>query len=183
MSSRVYRPLATLVLVLLFAGLFVWFTKGRGGDDAPKGFALIRAHCAEMTAEAQRQVGATDSGIIRFAVKRQCATSPAAYAKEFRAFSRCVEKRLGYWKAVPALHQQRIAAENRCGNTSFPRKGDIWDDMFTGRVHTTPVGRPIPLCPPAVGQSRATDPPAGSPAIGGLEALSRETQGLLTLEH
>jgi hypothetical protein len=60
MSSRVYRPLAALLLGLLLGGLFVWLTKGRGDDDAPRGFALIHARCAERTAEAQRQVGITD---------------------------------------------------------------------------------------------------------------------------
>lgn len=111
MSTRVYRPLAALLLGLLLGGLFVWFTQGRG-DDAPRGFALIRAHCAETTAEAQREVGG-DTAIIRFAVRRQCGASPADWAKEFRAFSRCVEKRLGQLKAVPALDQPQNYGRNQ----------------------------------------------------------------------
>lgn len=33
MSSRVYRPLAALLLGLLFEGLFAWFTKGSGSQE------------------------------------------------------------------------------------------------------------------------------------------------------
>lgn len=33
MSSRVYRPLAALLLGLLFEGLFAWFTKGSGSKE------------------------------------------------------------------------------------------------------------------------------------------------------
>jgi hypothetical protein len=120
MSPRVYRPLAALALGLLLGGLIVWFTKRAWRRRPPRGFGLIRAHCAKMTAEAQRQVGATDSGIIRFAVKRQCATSPTAYAKEFGAFSRCVEKRLGYMDRRDPRHRQHsnhspLSAENTAG--------------------------------------------------------------------
>jgi len=159
MSPRVYRPLAALLMGLLFGGLFVWFTKERG-DDVPRGFALIHAHCVERSAETQRQVGATDSGTIRFAVSRQCTASPATYAREFRAFTHCVERRLGQSKAVPARDPRRISAETRCGHTTRPHgQGDLWDDMFLGAVHTTPSGRPIPLCPPLPDESRPADPP------------------------
>jgi hypothetical protein len=140
MSSRVYRPLAVLLLGLLFGGLFAWFTEGRGGDDASGGFALIYARCVKSTAEAQRKVGITDPSTIRFAVTRQCATSPAAYAREFRAFSHCVERKL---EAIEGA--SRIAAESDCSGTSRPGKGDLWDDMFWQTVRTTPSGRPILL--------------------------------------
>ena len=44
----------------------------------------------------------TDPAALRFAVARQCSTSPAAYAREFRDFSRCVERELKQLKALPA---------------------------------------------------------------------------------
>jgi hypothetical protein len=182
-SSRVYRPLAALVLILLFAGLFVWFTKGRGGDVPLRGFALIRAHCAEMTAEAQRQVGASDSGIIRFAVKRQCATSPTAYAKEFRAFSRCVEKQLGYWKGFLPSSSRELRPKIDVGIPASPARGTFGTTCSRGgctRRPTVGQSRFVPL------RSASPAPltrPHGPPAIGGLEALSGETEGLLILNH
>lgn len=143
---------------LLFGRLFAWFTKGRGGDDAPRGFALIYARCMNSTAEAQRKVGITDPSTIRFAVTRQCATSPAAYAREFRAFSRCVERKLQQLMALPARDIRlirgnanyepftlRISAESDCWGSSRPGEGDLWDDMFWQTVRTTPSGRPVPL--------------------------------------
>ena len=148
MSSRVYRPLAALLLLglLLFGGLFAWFTKGPGGDDAPRRFALIYARCVKSTAEAQRKVGTTDPSSIHFAVTRQCATSPAAYAREFRAFSRCVESKLKRLKALPARDIRLIreplhaSAESDCSGTSHPTKGDLWDDMNLADVRTTRSG-------------------------------------------
>jgi hypothetical protein len=158
MSSRVYRPLAALLLGLLFGGLVAWFTIGPGDDDAPGQFALIYARCANSTAEAQRKVGITDPSDIRFAVTRQCATSAAAYAREFRAFSRCVEWKIKQLKALPARHIRlirknanyepftlRIASESDCSGISRPGEGDLWDDMFWQTVRTTPSGRPVPL--------------------------------------
>ena len=159
MSSSVYRPLAAaLLLGLLFGGLFTWFTKGPGGDDAPRGFAPIYARCVNSTAEAQRKVGITDPSAIRFAVTRQCATSPVAYAREFRAFSRCVERKLKQLKALPARDillirenanyepfTLRTSAESDCSGTSRPGEGDLWDDMFWQTMRTTPSGRPVPL--------------------------------------
>ena len=147
-------PLAALLLgLLLFGGLFAWFTKGPGGGDAPRGFALIYARCVKSTAEAQRKVGTTDSSSIRFAVTRQCATSSAAYAREFRAYSRCVERKLKQLKALPAgdirlIRENanyepftlRISAESDCSGTSRPGEGDLWDDMFWQTVRTTPSG-------------------------------------------
>lgn len=178
MSSRVYRPLAALLLGLLLVGLFAWFTKGPGGGEAPRGFALIYARCVNSTAEAQRKVGTTDPSSIRFAVTRQCATSPAAYAREFRAFFLCVERKLQQLQALPARDIRlirenanyepsalRISAESDCSQTPRPGVGDLWDDMFGRRVRTTPSGRPVPLCirRPAVGQSRSADLPALHP--------------------
>jgi hypothetical protein len=158
MSSPVYRPVAALLLGLLLGGLFAWFTKGPDDGDAPRGFALIYARCVNSTAEAQRRVGITDRSTSRFAVRRQCATSPAAYAREFRAFSRCVERDLKELKALPARDIRRIrenanyepftlriSAESDCSGTSRPGKGDLWDDMFWQTVRTTPSGRPVPL--------------------------------------
>jgi hypothetical protein len=141
MASRVYRPLAALLLgLLLFGGLFAWFTKGPDGGDAPRGFALIYDRCVKSMAEAQRKVGNTDPSSIRFALSRQCATSPAAYAREFRAFSACVERKLRANEGT-----SRISAESDCSGTSRPGKGDLWDDMFWQTVRTTPSGRPILL--------------------------------------
>jgi len=147
-------PLAALLLgLLLFGWLFAWFTKGPGDGDAPRGFALIYARCVKSTAEAQRKVGTTDSSSIRFAVTRQCATSSAAYAREFRAFFRCVERKLKQLKALPAgdirlIRENanyepftlRISAESDCSGTSRPGEGDLWDDMFWQTVRTTPSG-------------------------------------------
>lgn len=151
MSSRIYRPLAALLLgLLLFGGLFAYFNKGPGGG-APRGFALIYARCVNRSAEAQRKVGNTDPSSIRFVASRQCATSPAAYSREFRAFSRCVESRSKQLKALPArdirfirgpLHAE---AESDCSETPHPTKGDLWDDMDLADVRTTPSGRPVPL--------------------------------------
>ena len=140
MSSRVYRPIVALLLgLLLFGGLFAWFTKGPGGDDAPRGFALIYARCVSKSAEDQRKVGTTDPSNISFAASRQCATSPAAYAREFRAYSACVERKLRNGGFT------RISAESKCSGISHPTKGDLWDDMFWQTVRTTPSGRPVPL--------------------------------------
>jgi hypothetical protein len=150
MSSRIRRPLVALLLGLLFAGVFTWFTEGPGGDDTPRKFALIYDRCVNNTVEAQRKVGNTDPS---FAVSRTCATSPAAYAREFRAFSRCVEGKLQQLKVFPARDLRLIRknanyepftlrneAESDCSGISHPTKGDLWDDMDLADVRTTRSG-------------------------------------------
>ncbi len=103
-------------------------------------------------------MGITDPSAIRFAVTRRCAKSPAAYAREFRVFSRCVEGKLKHLKALPTRDIRlirenanyepftlRMSAERDCSGTSRPGEGDLWDDMFWQSVRRTPSGRPVPL--------------------------------------
>ena len=124
------RWIVGLGVVLLVAG--AWFA-WRWREDHSE-FGRIHAQCVESTTEAQGK--GADPDTVSFAIKRSCGTSPAAFEREFRAFSDCVERQMR------EAGCSRGSAESNCSARDVHGDGDLWDDMFWQVWHTTPSGRP-----------------------------------------
>ena len=131
MNPRRWSVIA-LVVVLVAGAWFAW----RWKEGHYSEFAQIHARCVEHTTKVEKDVGGDFATDIDFAVERQCGTSPAAFEREFRSFSDCVENEMR------EVGISRRSAESNCSARDVHGDGDLWDDMFWQVWGTTPSGHP-----------------------------------------